>query len=108
MERTEFTLECMADSIQWSEQYLCDLEMRVGMQSEDFMKELVTTRIKAYFYSHESDEKEMIFYSPRPRFLDWLLRRKKTHVVNVKVKDILKNPPKGIKTKRLYFFEEVN
>ena len=108
MERTEFTLESMADSMKWSEEYLSDIKMKAGVESEDFMKQLLTVRIKAYFYSHESDEKEMIFYSKRPTFLDWLLRRKRRHVVNVKIKDILKNPPKGIKTKRLYFFEEVN
>jgi len=108
MERTEFALESMADSMKWSEEYLSEIKMKAGVESEDFLKQLLTVRIKAYFYSHETDEKEITCYSERPTFLDWLLRRTRTHVVNVKVKDILKNPPKGIKTKRLYFFEEVN
>lgn len=81
------------------------LTLDIGTVDNDILLNQMTVKLSGYIYSNMADERELVYYCPRPRFFDWLFRRRKTAVFNLKVKDLKLNPPKSEDTKRIYTIE---
>lgn len=64
-----------------------------GRNDDDFVRDELTATLQAFVYESTIDERELIYYAPRPTFLDWLLRRQRKVVFQFKAKDLLLNPP---------------
>jgi hypothetical protein len=62
--------------------------------------------LSGYFFSNLADERKLSYYCPRPRFIDWLFRRRKKVIFDFKAKDLLLNPPKKENTVRIYEINE--
>lgn len=73
---------------------LKDIDLTLGLDQDDFMDDISTLRLDAWYLSNLSEVKKVKFKCDRPSFLDWLLRRQKTAEFTLVVKDILLNPPK--------------
>jgi len=68
-----------------SEEYL-----KIGREEDDFAYDLLTARLHGFIYSMAKEEGEITVYAERPKFLDWLLRRRKPIVVKYVIKELVK------------------
>ena len=74
---------------------------------DNIMEVTLEHNLAAYIYKHTVKKYNKTIYIDRPTFLEWLLRKQRSIVVNVDVSDILLDPPKlPDKTIRLYSFKE--
>jgi hypothetical protein len=73
---------------------------------EGFVEEMLTVKMAGFVYENMADERELVYCCPKPSFLDWLLRRKRKVVFNLKTKDLLIDPPKLENTARIYVVQE--
>jgi len=62
-----------------------------------------TIHADAFFLKHSADKLELIYYAPKPKFLDWLLGRTKKVTFDLFVWDIVFNPPRYAKSKRIFY-----
>ena len=85
-EKTRYT-----DSIKVSN-LIFQEKIETGLNGDDFIKDTLTSRLNLYFYSRVEEEKEITIRTPRPKFLDWFLRRDKRHFFTVKATEILQSP----------------
>jgi hypothetical protein len=87
---------------------LTDTSLEIATVLDDFVKNQMTMKLAANVYYNLSEERDLEYICKRPTFLDWLLRREKKVIFNLKVKDLLLNPPKLDNTMRAYFVEQKN
>jgi hypothetical protein len=103
MDKIEFNLEKASSFLKVSNEFISELQIRQGKDMMDELYDTITVKLDAMFYSNLADERTLTYYCPRPRFFDWLFRREKKVEWELKVKDLLLNPPKiPDKTKRIY------
>ena len=105
MEKIEFTKEKIAvmEKISGS---IIDSEFAIGIEQGDVLTDTMTVKLKAYIYTCVAEERELIYYTTKPTFMDWLRGRTKRVVFDLKVKDMLLNPPADREnTLRLYSTE---
>lgn len=65
----------------------------VGEHNDDFLRNELTAQLSAFVYERTKEKRELVHYLDRPRFLDWLLRRRKKVTIIVDFKEWLINPP---------------
>lgn len=63
---------------------------RLGLESDDYIKELITAQIHGYVAEMAKEEGEITVYIERPSFFDWLLRRTKEKRVKYKISQLAK------------------
>lgn len=102
----KFEKEKVAVMQKISNEALNDLKLEVSQVADDFVNETMTMRLTGFIYSNLADERNLDYYFDRPTFLDWLLRRKRKATFNLKVKDLLLNPPKTDNSLRIYVVEQ--
>ena len=90
-----------------SESMFVNKEFRVGRINDDFIKNKLTVQLSAYIYEQTIDERDLVYYCPKPTFFDWLLGRNKRIVFKFKAMDLLLNPPEKDDTERIYIINQV-
>jgi len=98
----EYKREKIAVMQKIEKEVLSDPKFEVFRDAEDFIHDTMTMRLTAFIYSDLADERNLEYEFKRPTFFDWLLRRKRKATFNLKVKDLLLNPPKSGKSMRMY------
>lgn len=68
-----------------------DLKIEMYKDSYDYLYNTMTVQLSAFIYSKMVDERELHYYFERPKFLEWLFRKKRKATFNLKVKDLLLN-----------------
>ncbi len=94
VKEVDFQGELISSFRRMPQRIFADIQVRHGLQADDFLKKEMTTQIVGYIYTNLADERDLTFYCERPSFLDWLLRRRKVATFKFKAKDLLLNPPK--------------
>lgn len=61
--------------------------------------------LDAYIYKRTRDNIAVTYEFEQPSFLDWIFRRKRKFTVNLKVSDIIKNPPPDVKENYIEIYE---
>lgn len=84
--RTEFEKQKIRAMIRMSFQ---EMKLDVAQADADFINEELTFQLTSFIYQRTVEEREMVYYCPRPIFMDWLLRRKKRVVFNVNLKQVI-------------------
>ena len=108
MKQIDFTKEKLYTHAYISKTMLADLNFQTSQQSDDFINDQLTIKLTGYIYTNLSDERELEYFFDKPTFFDWLFGRKRKAKFNLKVKDILLNPPQMKGTVRMYVTEPIN
>lgn len=95
MEKQEFKKQKFVSFDKFTEEYISDVKIQYGIDSDDFIKNLVTARLKTDLYSKFIEDRTFTKEFKRPTFFDWLLRRKQKYTFNVKVSEVTKYVPNG-------------
>jgi len=95
MKKQEFKKQSFVSFDKFTEQYISDVKIQYGKDSDDFIKNLVTARLKTDLYSKFVENRTITKEFKRPTFFDWLLRRKQKYTFNVKVSEVTKYVPNG-------------
>ena len=95
METQEFKKQSFVSFDKFTEEYISDIQIQYGKDSDDFIKNLVTVRLKTDLYSKFVEERTLTKEFKRPTFFDWLLRRKQKYTFNVKVSEVTKYVQNG-------------
>lgn len=85
-----------------SKEMITDVKLSLHQTNDDFIYDTLHAELSAFIYSSLTEERELVYWSERPKFFDWLFRRKKIVVFHLQVKDIMLNPPKIKNTARIY------
>ncbi len=93
METQEFKKQSFVSFDKFMEEYISDIQIQYGKDSDDFIKNLVTVRLKTDLYSKFVEERTFTKEFKRPTFFDWLFRRKQKYTFNVKVSEVTKYVP---------------
>lgn len=101
MKEIEFKKETLRAYNKISLELLTDITLKIGTVDDDAAREIVTYMIETEIYSNLAEERELTYYFKRPKFFDWLFRRSKVATFELKVKDLLINPPPE-NTERIY------
>lgn len=104
--KVEFDLEKIQAFEKISNELVADKTFEVGHADDDFINNLLTAKVSAYIYANTVDERDLVYLCERPKFTDWLFRRRKRAIFRLKVEDLLINPPKCKNTKRIYITEQ--
>jgi len=103
-----FDVEKISTMHKVTKELISEVDVSVGQASDDFFTDMLTVRMDAYILSNLSETRTLTHYTPRPKFLDWLLRRSKKLEWQLDVKDIMLNPPKlKDKTSRIYMVNKL-
>jgi len=103
-----FDVEKLSSMSKVSKDMISEINISTGQASDDFFTDMLTVRMDAYILSNLSETRTLTHYTPRPKFLDWLLRRSKKLEWQLDVKDIMLNPPKlKDKTSRIYMVNKL-
>ena len=106
-ENVEFNLNKISIFSKVPNELIVDAKLNVWECGDNFLKNMLTARLDAYLFENQADERTLTYYCERPKFLDWLLRRKKRVEWKLIVKDLLLNPPRlKEKTTRIYLINE--
>lgn len=70
-----------------------DIKFKIDHVGYDLMEDLLTHMMYGNIYSKMADERVLTYYAPKPTFFDWLFGRIKKVEFQLKVKDLLINPP---------------
>ncbi len=102
-EKLVFDLDKASSYLKISNELISEFQISQSTVDMDLVYDQLTVKLDALFYSNLAEERILIYYCPRPTFFDWLFRRERKVEWELKVKDILLNPPKmPDKTKRIY------
>lgn len=93
METQEFKKQSFVSFDKFTEEYISDVKIQYGKDSDDFIKNLITVRLKTDLYSKFVENRTITKEFKRPTFLDWLFRRKLKYTFNVKVSEVTKYVP---------------
>ena len=86
-----FNRERVAQYLKYSKEMVS--QMRLTLNVEDYLTDELTAVLDSYLYTQTQDEKTISYYVDRPKFFDWLLRRRKRVDFTIKARDVLLNPP---------------
>lgn len=89
-----------------SKELLNDIKIQTFSDDSDILTNMLTARMTAYVYSNLSEERNLTYYFDKPTFFEWLFRKKRKAVFNLKVKDLLLNAPKSENTMRIYVVDK--
>lgn len=95
MKKQEFKKQSFVSFDKFTEQYISEIQIQYGQESDDFIKNLITARLKTDLYSKFIEDRTFTKEFKRPTFFDWLLRRKQKYTFNVKVSEVTKYVPNG-------------
>ena len=98
----EFKRERVAAQNKIAASALNDLAFSVSQVLDDFSQDMLTAQLEGYIYTHLADKRDLVYYCPRPKFFDWLFRRKKKVVFKLETKDMLLDAPKVENTARIF------
>ena len=70
-------------------------ELKLGLNRDDFLEELLTAVLSAHIYSNMAEQRELVYSFKRPTFWEWITRKKRKATFTLNVKDLLINPPKN-------------
>lgn len=84
--RTEFEKQKIRAMIKMSFQ---SMKLEVAQCDADFINEELTLQLTSFIYQRTVEEREMVYYCPRPTFMDWLMRRKKRVVFTANLKQVI-------------------
>lgn len=87
-DKSKITAYCKVSS-----EIISDAELRIGLNEMDYLNEELTVQLVAFIHECMSERKTLYIERPRPKFLDWFLRRKYRFEYILEVKDIMLNPP---------------
>ena len=59
------------------------------------MNELLTVQLKTWYYEMKAGTRDLVYYAPKPSFLDWLFGRQKKVVFQADVRELLLDAEKG-------------
>lgn len=105
----EFDKEKVAVMEKISRELLRDVEFGCGNTDMDVVTNQMTLKLTGYIYSNMADVRTLTYYCDRPKFFDWLFRRRKSVNWELKVKDLLLNPPKlKDRTTRIYLVDKID
>jgi len=82
---------CLTNKV--SQAFMDQMNITIGYVSDDFIKELYTTRLEAFVLEKLIDSKHVIKYAKPQRFWDWVFRRSQKFEFVIQCKEILNNPP---------------
>jgi len=104
-EKMQIKSECFLDS------YL--IQTSTGIDYRSFVKEQLCFQLISHIYKMDVDEKIYEIDIDRPKFFDWLFRRRKKIKINVKATDVLDENLLNIKydafsSIRLYDFTKLD
>lgn len=68
-------------------------KLQIAQEGDDCVRDILTAKMEGYILSHLTETRTLSYYTPKPKFLDWLLGRTKRVEIEVNAKDCLKNPP---------------
>jgi len=93
MDRKEiiFNRERVAQHLRYSKEMVS--QMRLTLNIEDYLTGELSAVLDSYLYTQTQEEKTISHYADRPKFFDWLLRRRKRVDFTIKARDVLLNPP---------------
>lgn len=92
----------ISEAYKYSSRFIAESKVEAAQENDDFLKEMITIKVSSYIYENKAEERELVYYCDRPKFFDWLFRRRKKATFNLKVKDILIDPPKTDRSDRIY------
>ena len=99
------SLQFTQEKIAIAQKLTFDMLFEIGQDSEDYIKEQWTAVLSARILYNMAEERVLIYYCPKPSFLDWLFGRTKKVEFELKVKDLMLNPSKPKDTERIYVTE---
>jgi len=91
MKTTKFTFT--KEKYALIEKFSAEYTLSLGVEADDAIKNLVSAVIMADMYTRINEVKDVTVFRDRPKFLDWLLRRKATFHFRFESKEVLHNPP---------------
>lgn len=106
VDNIEFIKEKVSVETKISSDLITELNFYSQREYDDFVYNTMTVKLVGYIHSNLAEERDLVYHCKRPSFFDWLFRRRKSVTFNLKVKDLLINPPKTANTKRIYIFEQ--
>lgn len=83
-------------------------EIESYLNESDYLRNTLTHRLEAEFYSATLDEKEITYLLDKPTFLDWLLGRRKSKTIKVRVSAVLQTPPLRDGLMKIYELEKLD
>lgn len=92
MNKVTFSKEKIAQSMKVSAEYIESAALKIGVTQEDFMFDELSVVLEAFVVSRLIEERELVYYCPRPTFFDWLFRRQNKLIFKTTVKEFLRNP----------------
>ena len=84
-----------------------ELRLRISQGINDPVTGMLTCDLSGYIHSHLAEEQEILFQVEKPKFLDWLFRRKKIVKFKTTIKDVRLNPPKLDNSVSMYFIDPI-
>ena len=70
--------------------YMKFSKVSIGLEADDFVKDLLTAEVYAKVASMAQEEGEITVYIERPTFLDWLFRRAKEKKIKYNIRQLAK------------------
>lgn len=93
MKEHEFKKEKVSSMMKISKQILFKGNVDLGTDGLDFINNTLTAKMDAYFWQMAQPSQSIQVSIERPRFIDWLLRRKRYKTITINIKDALIDPP---------------
>lgn len=82
-----------------------ELKTEIGLNDMDFFTDLATVLVKGTIYQWTQENRTIIQYTKPPKFLDWLLRKRKQITIKIDVSELLKLDNHG--TQKIVIIENV-
>jgi len=81
------------EKIAFIKKYSSEFSIEAGIDADDILRDLFTAKMQAFLLTRINEVKDVTVFRDRPKFLDWLLRRKATFHFRFESKEVLHNPP---------------
>lgn len=91
--KVAFTKKQLKQIVKVSRNVLFDPELNIGTEGRDFVNNELTYCLNSWFLEHLSETRTLTYLCERPKFTDWLFRKRKKVEFKLDVKDLLLNPP---------------
>jgi hypothetical protein len=105
-----FNKEKISFSQKVSPLLLRDIMTNIGTVNDDFTKDLLTVQVEAFIIARLNEVQTITVHRKPQRFIDWILRRHQTFTIEIKCREVMKNPPllgPGLSVK-LFELKEIN
>lgn len=81
---------------------ISEKSVSIGKTADNYILNRLTVSMTGTIRSKMIVERDLIYYAPKPSFLDWFFGREKRVVFKLDVKDLLITTPKDKNTVRTY------